>query len=50
MHKRIEPILGDWEAALELDSRVEPLQGDINDCVCFDEQGNPINECNECPR
>jgi len=50
VNNRIEPYLGDYETALELDPVIDPPVGDINDCVCFDDQGNPINECNECPR
>ena len=23
---------------------------ELNNCVCFDNEGNPLNECNECPR
>jgi hypothetical protein len=24
--------------------------GDVNECVCKDENGEPLNQCNECPR
>ena len=45
----IDPPLGDYEVALE-SFRTDPVLGDPNDCVCFDEDGNALNECDECPR
>lgn len=50
MSNKIEPTLGDDQAALEIDPNIDPPMGDVNACVCFDQWGNPINECHECPR
>lgn len=64
---RRNPVMGDYETALENDPAIDPPVGDIcsaiglaltedpplgdpNACVCFDDDGNPLNECNECPR
>ena len=49
--KRIEPILGDYEAALNNDPAIDPpMELDPNACVCFDNAGNALNQCDECPR
>jgi len=48
---RIEPILGDYIAALEQDPAIDPpMTLDPIACVCFDDDGNPLNQCDECPR
>jgi len=63
---RRQPKLGDVEAALKKDPAIdppvgdydilmdelhgEPFLGNVDECVCFDEDGNPLNECDECPR
>ena len=48
--KRREPILGDYEAALAADPATESELGDVDACVCYDDNGNQLNQCNECPR
>ena len=37
MTKRIEPTMGDYAAVLERDLAVDPPVGDIDNCVCFDD-------------
>jgi hypothetical protein len=46
----IDPPVGDFCSALGLALTQDPPVGDINACVCFDAAGNPLNQCNECPR
>ena len=54
MNKRIEPKLGTWEEcvlALQNDPAIDPpMELDPNACVCFDNAGNALNQCDECPR
>ena len=47
---QIEPVLGDYKTALENDPLAEPYLGDVDACVCYDNLGNPLNQCGECPR
>ena len=47
---KTEPTLGDFGSALDEDPAIDPPMGEIPDCVCFDEAGDPVNECNNCPR
>jgi len=49
---RIEPTIGTREEqmiALANDPAIDPPM-DPNACVCFDDAGNPLNQCDECPR
>lgn len=51
VNDKIEPNLADYATALENDPAIDPpLDLDPNACVCFDDNGNPLNQCNECPR
>lgn len=38
-----------WIQEYEL-TPVEDPALEPNACVCFDDAGNPLNQCNECPR
>ena len=48
--ERNEPTFGDFGSALEDDLAIDPPLGDLDICVCFDSDGNPLNQCDECPR
>lgn len=45
----IDPPVGDFCSAIGLALTQDPPL-DPNACVCFDDDGNPLNQCNECPR
>lgn len=47
---RLEPTLGDFGSVLDKDTAIDPPMGDLDACVCFDDDGNPLNQCDECPR
>lgn len=54
-NNRIEPVLGDYKTALEnapsVESYIDGAENSVYyNCVCFDEAGNPLNQCYECPR
>jgi len=48
--KMLEPTLGDFGSVLDTDPAIDPPLGDLDVCVCFDDDGNPLNQCDECPR
>lgn len=48
--ERNEPTLGDFGSVLDTDPAIDPPMGDLDVCVCFDDDGNPLNQCDECPR
>lgn len=50
LDRRIQPTFGDFGSVLDTDPAIDPPLGDLDVCVCFDDDGNPLNQCDECPR
>lgn len=42
----------EWEPKLEkeIQRRGSEYSTDANACICFGDNGNPLNQCDECPR